>query len=70
MTDLFTFHGKVCGPNLTKLYTNLADISEKVRPLLFGVYHRFKKVASRSTSLPQRIGSFIIINKMTQIKFL
>lgn len=64
MTDLFTFHGEVCGQNLTKLNTNLADVSEKVGPLLFGVSHQFKKVASRLTSLAQRIRSFIfsIIN--------
>lgn len=64
MTDLFAFHEKVRGPNLTKLYTNLINKSEKVRPLLFGVYHRFKMVASRLTSLSQRIGSlnFSIIN--------
>lgn len=59
MVDLFAFHGEVCGPNLTKLYTNLADIPAKVRLLLFGVSHRLKKVASRLTSLPQRIRSFI-----------
>lgn len=65
MTNLFTFQGEVCAPNSMKLYTNLADISEKIYPpLLFGVYHRFKKVASRFMSLPQGIRSciFSIIN--------